>query len=72
MSNPLLTVATGSTGGTELLGVLLALVFVLALVGGAVLLVTRVLGTARDQDIERRVSALEREVESLRQRFDDE
>ena len=63
--------APASTGGTELLGAALALVFVLVLVGAAIVLGVKILDSARNQDHEQRIQVLEHEVERLRERIED-
>ena len=54
----------------DLLGAVLALVFVLLLIGTAAFVVARVVQSGQEDDLRRRVIALEYEVESIREELD--
>lgn len=61
-----------ATSTADLAGAALALAFVLVLVGTAGLVIARVIQSGREDDLLRRVAALEREVESLKEDRDDD
>lgn len=68
-----LSLVLQASNGSELVGIAVAIAFMVALIAGAVLLILKAYrARADDEELRSRVAALEREVESLNERLERE